>query len=388
LKLGRKVCVLMMVLLLYFQPLCVYGQNDKINQVNNLLLNSQQFVGSIPVQKSTGGRIIQQGERSASFKTGESRTGRGISGGTNGDGEMTGEGWMNLSYQVHLLGAVSKRGTYRIPASTRLAEAIQMAGGFDTRASQRVIEVRRLGQRTRTYDLYSYLFLGDLNQNPYLTDNDVVYVPLNKGIVQVTGAVQRPGEYELHRESNLYEIIDLAGGYTKGILKSRPIKVIRFKEGEKDLIDVVNSSRELKEFKVAVGDVYYVPQLLTQGVKFDYNITEIPGDTLFLPSYDDQVYVLGGVSAPGPTPFVTFFKAEQYIAAVGGFTHLAKRKKISIISQSGNTKVASAKNDLQINPGDTIIVDEKRMDPLGWVQFTMGLATFSLSIISTILVLK
>ncbi|OGQ55891.1 MAG: hypothetical protein A3I75_01100 [Deltaproteobacteria bacterium RIFCSPLOWO2_02_FULL_50_16] len=379
----KKIQIFLIVITIAFEPFVVMAQSE-LEQVNNLLLNSQNFVGSIPGERVLGGMGARRGTRSGSFRD-NSRSGIQGSNSTTAPGSSLGQG---IVYQIHVLGEVISPGTYHIGASTRLAEAIQMAGWILERGSERRVEVRRFGSQTKTYDLYRFQYFGNLEDNPYLMDNDVVFVPLNKGLVQIVGAVQRPRQYEITREASLYEIIKLAGGYTKGVLMSEPIKVIRYDNGDKKVLDVDNNDPALKAFKIKAADVYYVPQKLVEGVKFDYTLSNIPGDELFLPAYDDQVYVIGGVSSPGPTPYVPSYTIRQYIATTGGFSRLAKRGKIYILSQAGDTRRINADSQEKINPGDTVIIKEKRMEPLGWLQFTMGLATFSLSIASTLIALR
>ena len=215
-------------------------------------------------------------------------------------------------------------------------------------------------------------------------DNEMVYVPLNKGLIEITGGIQRPDQYEVTREKSLYDIIKLAGGYTKGALMTEPIKVIRYGDGTKEVIDVGNRPEDLKNFEIKTGDVYYVPQKLVEGTKFDYTIGDIPGDQLFLLAYDDQVYVIGGVAQPGPVNYAPSFTIRQYIASASGFTRMAKRKKVSIVDQQGNSQTVELGSMRKMNPGETIIVKERRMGVVEWSQFSMGLATFSLSILSAV----
>jgi protein involved in polysaccharide export with SLBB domain len=381
-RLIRSFIALALVTVLVASPVLTCAQ-DALNQVNNLLLNSQNMLGSIPSARQTQGMGVRRGQESNSFR----RLPDGSQSGDSRNQELAGS-MSGVVYQIHVLGEVALPGTYRVGASTRLAEAIDMVGGSLSRGSTRWVEVRRNGRKTKIYDMYRFYYRGDLSQNPYLLDNDVVFIPLNRGLIQINGAVQRPTQYEISKEKNLFQIITLAGGYTKGVLKSQPIKVIRYANGSKEVLDVSFEEEVLKSFKIKAGDVYYVPQKLLKGVEFDYTLSDIPGDKLFMPAYDDQVYVLGGVVNAGPVPFTPSFTLRHYIASAGGFAHLAKRKRIDIIDQSGNQRKIKVGSKHKINPGDTIIIDQKRMDSLGWVQFTMGLATFSLSIASTVIALQ
>ena len=63
---------------------------------------------------------------------------------------------------------------------------------------------------------------------------------------------------------------------------------------------------------------------------------------------------------------------------------MAKRKKVSIVDQQGNSQTVELGSMRKMNPGETIIVKERRMGVVEWSQFSMGLATFSLSILSAV----
>src|SRR3989338_895817 len=221
---------------------------EPINQFSNVLTSGQQFIGTLPQEQPASGIGARKGTRSSSFR-GREATGQG-----GGQQQASGSGFeTGIVYQIHVLGEVVAPGTYRVSASTRLAEAVKLAGDILSRGSQRRVEVRHTGSPTRVYDLYRFLYAGSLADNPYLMDNDMVYVPLNKGLIEITGGIQRPDQYEVTREKSLYDIIKLAGGYTKGALMTEPIKVIRYGDGTKEVIDVGNRPEDLKNFEIKTG---------------------------------------------------------------------------------------------------------------------------------------
>ncbi|HEX5037047.1 MAG TPA: SLBB domain-containing protein [bacterium] len=279
-------------------------------------------------------------------------------------GQMGSEGNLfnrGLTYQVHILGEVERPGTYRIPASTRLYEALQYAGGALERGSERRVELRR-GGGSRSVDLLSFKQNGNLDANPYLLDNDVIFVPLLQKVVQVAGTVKRPGNYELRQEKNLDDVVRLAGGFTPGVDSAVPIKVVRYANGDKQVLDVENTPSSRKNFQLEGADVIVVSHILTEKKKFDYNVAKLPGDQkLFYPSYDERVFVIGGVAKPGPYAFSPYYDVRQYLTLAGGTTKMGKPKKTKVVTADGKTM--KAKVDTEINPGDTIVVPEKSFAP-------------------------
>lgn len=302
--------------------------------------------------------------------------------GSNAGGDM---GSMMAVYSIHVLGEVKKPGTYVMPASARVAQAIQMAGGLLKNGSERNIELRRSGGGTTHVDLLKFLQDGNLKQNPYLTDNDVVYVPLRKKVIRIVGAVNRPELYELKNEASLAAVIKLAGGFNNAVSKKEPIRVIRFAGGEKRVDEVNNTATALKNYMLLSGDVIVVPNVITKDIEFDYNLETIPGDQVFYPSYEDRVFVLGGVAFPGAYPFSPYYTVSQYITLAGGLNDRGK-EKYTLTPIDGVSK--KAKPDDRVNPGDTVMIKQAWMAPAAWMGFALGIASFGLSASATIIALR
>jgi protein involved in polysaccharide export with SLBB domain len=293
-----------------------------------------------------------------------------------------------LMYQVHILGEVQYPGTYRIMASDRLSEVLNRAGGVADQGSERNIEVRREGEKTRRVDLLGFQINGSLDDNPYLLDNDVIFVPLKKSTIQVVGAINRPREYEIRNEKTLKDAIILAGGRTVGTAVDSPIRVVRFTNNQKKVIEIAQNDADESSFLLENGDVIFVPHMITEKNKFDFDIPKLPGDNIFYPSFEDRVFILGGVVSPGPYNFNPYYSLPQYLSLAGGTSKLATGK-INVLSPDGkNTKITKRNmNKIVINPGDTIVIGESRIPPEGWISLFMSIASFGLSTTATVLAL-
>jgi len=284
-----------------------------------------------------------------------------------------------LLYQVHILGEVKRPGTYRVPASTRLSESFQLAGGIKKNGSERSIELRRGGGAGRKIDLISYRLFGRLDDNPYLMDNDVVYVPLKQKVIEVEGAVNRPGIYELKGENRVSDAIRLAGGFSQGVSRKEPIRIIRYDQDEKkQIVDVANASDELKQTELLSGDVIVVPHMFTTGHEFDYNVKELPRDNVFYPSYEDRVFVIGAVEVPGAYDFNQYYKLSNYIAMAGGLNRMAKGQ-IKLVRSDGTSTKLKQDAPALINPGDTIYVPEKALSRETWISILTTMASLGLT---------
>lgn len=367
-----------------------------------------------------GGIFIKQEEdRNPSFRygSGNRATGTGVNtgnvpsgllqgaggsslsspGGTSGSGAMGALGGgmgaaaagasignAGLVYQVHLLGEVLNPGTYRLPASSRLYEALQMAGGLRPNGSEREILIKKQGSQKKA-DLFAYKFQGSLEDNPYLMDNDVIFVPIRKKVVEIEGSVYRPGVYELKGEKTVSDLLKLAGGFTQGYSSSQPFKVIRYMDEQKQVIDV--PADQIQEFTIESADVVVVPHLFTKKNDFDYTLKQFPSDNLFYPSFEDRVFLTGGVQVPGAYAFNPNYKLGNYLALAGGTSRMAK-KKIRIVNKDGVVKQVAQDTNVILNPGDVVYVGEKRFTPEGWLSLFTSIVGFGLSTTATVISLR
>jgi protein involved in polysaccharide export with SLBB domain len=131
------------------------------------------------------------------------------------------------TFLVQLVDDVSHPGSYPARAIDRVATLIARSGGFGPHASRRRVEIRRRDGNVLTADLLLFQQTGDVKHNPYLLDGDVVRVPFEGLAASISGAVNRPGRYELVGSRDLAELVDLAGGLAPTATRLLPISVVR-----------------------------------------------------------------------------------------------------------------------------------------------------------------
>ncbi len=115
--------------------------------------------------------------------------------------------------QIFVVGEVAQPGAYQISSLGTVLTALYAAGGVTERANMRRIEVQRLGKAVASLDLYDYLLRGDTRSDIRLETGDVVFVPVHETRVQVSGAVIRPGIYELRAGEQLGDLLAASGGF-------------------------------------------------------------------------------------------------------------------------------------------------------------------------------
>lgn len=291
-------------------------------------------------------------------------------GGSRGSGSFGGD---IGSYQIHVLGQINSPGTYHVAPSTRLDEGIGLAGGSLDRGSRRLVEIRR-GNQIKHYDLLKFRMFGDVGQNPFLLDNDVIFVPYAQTNVAIQGAIKSNGVYELTTEKNIWDVIQLAGGFTVGVSQKDPVTVVRFVNGEKTLLTVLNSEEDLKLFSPQNGDIIVIPHIFGENRRPDYNFPELPADNVFYPT-QATVYVVGGVATPGPYAFNPNYTLRDYIA-IASPTKLARPTAAYVMTRDGKHIKKPEKNkDFRISLGDTIVVPERQVtiaNTLSWYNTTLS----------------
>lgn len=129
------------------------------------------------------------------------------------------------TFVVHVAGYVTKPGAYVTNAIERVASILARASGIS--GSKRRIEIERHDGSRLNADLVLYEFTGDTKYNPQLLDGDVVLVPRADVSASISGAVNRPGHYELTGSKDMAELIDLGGGFKSSATRSLPIRLVR-----------------------------------------------------------------------------------------------------------------------------------------------------------------
>ena len=116
------------------------------------------------------------------------------------------------SIRIFLLGEVRKQGAYTVSALSTTINALLSCGGIKETGSLRTIQLKRAGKVIATLDLYDLLMRGDTSADQPLQPGDVIFVPVIKKQITVSGAVRRPAKYEIKGDETLASAVALAGG--------------------------------------------------------------------------------------------------------------------------------------------------------------------------------
>lgn len=215
------------------------------------------------------------------------------------------------TFLVHVVDNVKEPGTYPAHPLERVSTVLAKAGALPN-ASRRRIAVKHRNGSTITADLVLYELTGDTSCNPYLLDGDVITVPFADPVVTISGAVRRPGSYELARSKDLTELLDLSGGFSSSVARALPIKLVRRNEHQQETTTdlplpatgapntpledddklIVQGSNELQRSVLIIGAVIGADRLdaATSSVRLPF----VEGDTVL--SLTERA---GGIKAPG-----------------------------------------------------------------------------------------
>lgn len=319
-------------------------------------------------------------------------------------------------FRVSVIGEVREPGSLVARSYERVSEVIERAGGFTDAASRRTIELRdALGNVQAQVDLDAYYRRGEVGANPRLAAGQVVFVPVKRRAVEVSGAVAKPGSYELLPGESLRALLDVAGGpLPQAALASVSVDRIDALGGVRvevvdlttqatsavDVVRVTVPSTLLGKGRVFVTlpdgrrETLYlsagetVRTLVPRVIQIDPNASrrdatlvsydstgarrerrfdmarvlagqdDAPvhdGDAFALPPVPDQVYVSGLVARPGRFTYRADWAVNEYIGEAGGTAPGGNRDHVTIVAADGETR--SAERNSSVGRGETIHVN-------------------------------
>ncbi|MCH1455268.1 MAG: SLBB domain-containing protein, partial [Schleiferiaceae bacterium] len=130
---------------------------------------------------------------------------------------------------IQITGAVAQPGSYTLSAYNTAFNALIAAGGPNKLGTIRNIQVIN-GGRTKTLDVYEYLFNPSKQKDYYLQNNDIIYVPFIGDLIEIEGSVKQVGVYEMKDKETFTDLLKYSGGYLNDALEGE-IQLVRKNEG-------------------------------------------------------------------------------------------------------------------------------------------------------------
>jgi polysaccharide export outer membrane protein len=213
----------------------------------------------------------------------------------------------------------------------------------------------------RLADAYGSEFL----RNPQMT---VTVKEYRHQRVAVTGAVDKPGQYEMIGPRTLLEMLALAGG-----LQDKPggkagdvVHVIR-RQSAPELTHLLKTSGSGSFSSHAETLVIDLRRLLQEGA-VDLNIPIRHGDVIYAP-FAGNAYVLGGVRRPGSVAVKDKLTLTQAVALAGGLDPVLANNSAHVLRLDEHGKplniatnlarvMAQEERDIPLKDNDVVVVGE------------------------------
>jgi protein involved in polysaccharide export with SLBB domain len=249
-------------------------------------------------------------------------------------------------FPVFVLGEVVNPGRYQAHAMTNVSSIVQIAGGVSSRGSSRNIKViKGNGEETRA-DILQFMLVGDAGENPLLSEGDRIIVPVSSGIVSVSGAVGRPGDFEWVPGDRLLDYLELAGGFLDGALRNH-VELYKFDPETGRNLDSLICNLEGMDLRgspedppISMGDQIFVRRLPDW---HERHIVEVRGEVYYPGSYAIQE---GKESL------------SDLINRAGGFKPTASLHEAQLIRRYGLDQIDNEYERLKLIPRSEMTDDE------------------------------
>lgn len=254
------------------------------------------------------------------------------------------------SIRVFVLGEANRPGSYTISGLGSVTTALFASGGVKPIGSLRDIQLKRQGAVVRRIDLYDLLIRGDTSNDAKLLQGDVIFIPPSGPTAAIEGEVRRPAIYELKGETNVSDLVSLAGGLTPEADNSR-VAVVRVNDQrQRIVVNVPLDTPEGRSERLRNGDSLRVLRLR--------------------PTLDSGVAIEGFVFRPGVVAWREGLRLTDVIPSVDDLRpnadinyllirrELQPDRRIAVLSAdlSAALKSPGTKSDVELAPRDRIIV--------------------------------
>jgi len=127
----------------------------------------------------------------------------------------------NLSAKkITIVGAVNTPGTYLVNPFSTITGALAYSGGISEIGSLRDIKLIRNNKEVFSFDLYDLLIKGNRSNDLTIEAGDTLLINAASQFVEITGAVKRPGIYEILEGETINSLVDFALGFNQTANKS------------------------------------------------------------------------------------------------------------------------------------------------------------------------
>jgi len=250
--------------------------------------------------------------------------------------------------QVNIIGEVKVPGTYSLSGLSSMLNALYAAGGPTKSGSFRKIKLIRNGSEVSFFDIYKYLIEGSQQGNEILQDQDLIIIPPFISRIDVTGAVKRPGTFEMLPEENFEDLLKYTSGFKSDAYKKQFL--LERIEGDRRVVKELLFTNATRE-KLQDGDKLSVKTIIDK--------------------YKNRIEIKGAVYRPGAYQYSEKLTLKELIEKAAGFTKSAflergilfRTKEDGFNRQAISFSAAQVMNNEQsivLQPDDEIVIFDKK----------------------------
>lgn len=247
------------------------------------------------------------------------------------------------SIHINMVGELSMPGTYTLPATATVFNALYLSGGPQKYGSFRNIEIHRDGKLLQTIDIYNFLLKADQSDNIILKSNDVIFVPIAKKRVEITGEFKRKAFFELREDESLEDLVSFAGGFSESAYTLN-VKLYRKTQDGINIFDI--PVENMNTTSLQDGDIIIAEKIREE--------------------VENRIVIAGSVYRPGEYQWSKGIllseliqKAEGIVAdaevEMGHLSRLNPDATLSLIAFNVH-EVINGINDFQLEPKDYIMI--------------------------------
>jgi protein involved in polysaccharide export with SLBB domain len=217
------------------------------------------------------------------------------------------------SLNISLVGEVAQPGLHKIHPFSTLTTCLFQIGGVNTSGTLRNIQIYRKNKLFKTFDFYTFFTGLNFSQDTQLKDGDIISIPPRISTIEIQGASNRVGYYEILSTETVANALEFSGGFSSdasGILVVDRALI-------QDQIEYLESS-DFETTSIKNGDVITVFEK---------------------PSLSRSVAIYGQVKLPGEYPFSEKMDIMKLLSIAGGiddptFLESMYLKKAQVVRRS------------------------------------------------------
>lgn len=222
--------------------------------------------------------------------------------------------------QILVTGNAEQPGVYTVNGNTSFLQALAISGGPSNLGSLREFVLKRNNETISKIDLYDVIIKGDISTNERLRSGDIIHISPVNNLVNITGGVKRPDNYELMIGETFDDLLFFANGFKNNIDRNN-LRHISFKDGS------------------AVEDPITINQLSS--------IVPESGDSLYIGEFVYRTVIIeGAVVNPGSYKIEEGATLSSIIKRAGGYLESAFPNGGIYINQDAKIIAETYKNKL------------------------------------------